>query len=363
MKEKIAFIAVGQAGGNIGSRLECKGYNVLYINTSKEDLDTLGNAKIKHHIKKGEGCNKDRIKAKQALIDDFDEVSRKIYDSLDKEFVYIIFSSGGGTGSGAGPMLADLLLGDIEDGVSGKLQNVGIITILPSLKEPVKTNINAYECFTELSKVEGLSGTFVLDNERGDKMVLNTQFVNTFASFLDIPNKHKSERGNIDKAEIMEALRTTGMIQLAQLPAKASTTEAVLEKLNNCIFAESEHDGIVKYITVSQAGNFDIDILQKEVGMPVDVFSTYNDHSTICCLSGLTYPKARLDKAYAMISDNKERVMRSMNANTSIEMKEGINFLQESARSKSVRESRRTRTSENKDVSRSNRRDILKKYI
>ena len=51
MKNKIAFIAVGQAGGNIGQLFERRGYTVLYINTSQEDLDTLEKAKFKYHIR------------------------------------------------------------------------------------------------------------------------------------------------------------------------------------------------------------------------------------------------------------------------------------------------------------------------
>ena len=47
MKEKIAFVAIGQAGGNIGQLLEEKGFNVLYLNTSEEDLATLDMAKHK----------------------------------------------------------------------------------------------------------------------------------------------------------------------------------------------------------------------------------------------------------------------------------------------------------------------------
>lgn len=367
MKNRVGFIAVGQAGGNIGIKLEQKGYKVLYINTSQEDLDTLGTAKFKHHIKNGEGCNKDRLKAKQALVDDFDEINRKIQEGIDTEFVYVIFSAGGGTGSGAGPMLADLLLGDIADGLS-KTKNVGIITILPGIKEPVKTNINAYECFTEISSIEGLSSAFIIDNNAGDKMVLNHQFVYTFTAFLDIPSKHKSERGNIDKAEIMETLRAAGMIKIVQIPAKESRTETVIEKLNDGMFAESEQDGIVKYITVSQAGNgFDIDVLQRETGMPVDVFMTYNEHSTICSLSGLTYPAKRLERTYQTVNENKDKVIRSMNASTKIEMKDGINILQSEARGKAVSEVRQRVVSDKNNDStqtrRASRRELLKKYM
>ena len=73
MKKKIAFIAIGQAGGNIGQLFEERGFSVLYLNTSEEDLSTLSGAKYKYHITGGEGCNKDRKKAKQLVIDDYDQ--------------------------------------------------------------------------------------------------------------------------------------------------------------------------------------------------------------------------------------------------------------------------------------------------
>ncbi len=364
MKSKIGFIAVGQAAGNIGLIFEQKGYQVFYINTSKEDLDTLPGAKFKHHIKDGEGCNKDRLKAKQALIDDFDSISRKISEGLSCDFVYIIFSSGGGTGSGAGPMLADLTLGDIAEGLL-QIQNVGVITILPALNEPIKANINSYECFSELSKIEGLASTIILDNTYGDKMMINHQFVNTFCSFLDIPNKHKSERGNIDKAEIMETIKATGMMQIIQIPEKESKTDVLLEKFNKGFYPALEGDGILRYLTISQAGSqLDLDIVQRNIGTPLDVFQTYNGHSTICAISGLTYPATRLNQIYEKVEANKEKVLQSLNANTQIELKEGINFLQETARTKPVKE-RRPVTAEN-NASKSSgisRRDIMKKYM
>ena len=78
MLDKIGFVAVGQAGGNIGRLFEARGFKVLYLNTSHEDLDTLKGVKYVHHIAGGEGCNKDRNKAKQLVIDDFENISREI---------------------------------------------------------------------------------------------------------------------------------------------------------------------------------------------------------------------------------------------------------------------------------------------
>lgn len=365
MKNKIGFIAVGQAAGNVGLILEQKGYKVLYINTSQEDLDTLSNAKFKHHIKDGEGCNKDRLKAKQALMDDFESISRKISEGLGAcEFVYVIFSSGGGTGSGAGPMLADLILGDMEEGLL-QIQNVGIITILPALDEPIKANINSYECFSELSQIDGLASSIILDNSFGDKIVINQKFVKTFTSFLEIPDKHKSERGNIDKAEIMETIKATGMMQIIQIPAKESKTDVLLEKLNKGFYPAPEGDGILRYLTISQAGvSINLGIVQMNVGTPLDIFQTYNEHSTIIGLSGLTYPATRLNQTYEKIEESRERVLHSLQANTQIELKEGINFLQETVRSKPVRERRRMVEDNNTPKSSgTSRRDIMKKYM
>ncbi|MDE6232920.1 MAG: hypothetical protein K2M60_06190, partial [Lachnospiraceae bacterium] len=280
MKNKIGFIAVGQAGGNLGLILEKKGYKVLYINTSREDLDTLPGAKFKHHIKDGEGCNKDRNKAKQALIDDFDNISRKIQEGLAAEIIYVVFASGGGTGSGAGPMLTELLINDIDAGAINA-GAAGVITVLPALNESIKSQINAYECLSELVQIEGLSSTMILDNNTGDKMALNHRFINTFTEFLEIPNKHKSERGNIDKAEIMETLKTFGMLQILQLNSKESRTDVLLDTLKKSMYPEPENDGVVKYMTISQTGNIDLDLIQREMGIPVDIFQTYNDRTTI----------------------------------------------------------------------------------
>lgn len=357
MKSKIGFIAVGQAGGNIGFLFEKSGYPVLYINTSEEDLGTLKEAKYKHHIKGGEGCNKDRMKAKQLIMEDFKVISRKVNDSLSCEFLYIIFASGGGTGSGAGPMLADLMVGEFED--SGSQTSVGIITILPALNESLKANINSYECFNELTQIEGLSSTIILDNDRLDKMALNHKFVKSFCSFLDIPIKHKSERGNIDKAEIIETLRARGMLQVTETPVQGSSTATVADSFRKGIYATLEDDGVIKYISISTAGNINIEQFQADIGVPIDIFRTYNEKSTICCLSGLSFPTTRLNLVYDKINDNKERITKVMQEPTN-QMK-NISFLDNiQTTSQPLRNRRSTSASSGNG---SSRRDIMNKYL
>lgn len=343
MNSKIGFIAVGQAGGNIGQLLEAAGYPVLYLNTSKEDLDTLKNAKHKYHIAGGEGCNKDRNKAKQLVIDDFDNIAAKIDEILNCEILFAVFAAGGGTGSGAGPMLVDLLL-------DGSNRYVGVITVMPAQTESIKSQINAYECFTELVQIEASAATFIIDNDKGDKMELNPKFVEAFNDFVDIPRNYRSDRGNIDVAEIMEALKAHGMAVV--MSYENSNIADILTGLVNNIFAPVELDKHIKYIAAALDDSIsDLADIQKNVGVPIDIFRAYADKAHLL-LSGLSYPKTRLDKIHTYISDNKEMIVNNLSTG-SIKLENDINFLNMTAASSAPSKTGRQQS----------RQEIMSRYL
>ncbi|SHO50150.1 FtsZ/tubulin family protein [Anaerocolumna xylanovorans] len=343
MKSKIAFVAVGQAGGNIGQLFEQKGFNVLYVNTSQEDLDTLEKAKFKYHIPNGEGCNKDRRKAKQLIMDDFDNIAEEIETKIKADLIFTIFASGGGTGSGAGPMLTDLL---IDEG-----RMIGTITIIPDTEESVKSHINSYECFSELTEISGTAACFILDNKSGDKLELNKEFAESFCSFLDIPEKHKSVKGNIDKAEIEETLKAHGMALVVR--QKATESAEIIKAIKDNHFAPIEADRAVKYITASMSGGVRMSDLEKAVGTPIDNFQTFNDEETICCISGLTFPQSRLDVVYNKVSDNEETIKKNLAATRETGMKKGVNFLDDLEPVQRKAEPKKPQS----------KRDIMSKYL
>lgn len=355
MKKKIGFVAIGQAGGNIGRLFEEKGFTVLYLNTSQEDLQTLKGAKYTYHIAGGDGCNKDRLKAKKLVAADFENINREIYEKMDVSIIYVIFAAGGGTGSGCGPMLIDLLVEDIAEH-PGRIHMVGAITILPGEQESIKAHINCYECFDELTQIDGIASTLVMDNSKGDRLCLNRRLVNAFINFIEIPNRCNDKRGNIDQAEIEEALKAKGMLAITEVPAKGNTTAAVtaavLESFKKSIFAPIEPDRVIKYISIAAAGEVDIGAMEKEVGIPVDVFQTYNDKSTICCLSGLNYPKKRLDAVYQKATEHQQLILKNLQATSESGMKKGVNFLTEA-----------TEKEADAPKPKLSRRDLMKKYM
>lgn len=322
MKKEIGFVAVGQAGGNVASLFEKKGYNVFYMNTSEEDLSTLQQSAHKYHIDGGEGCNKDRDKAKALLADSLDAVIKEITDKVKESMVYVVFASGGGTGSGIGPFLVDILQQETD-------KKVGAVTILPAESETIKSHVNAYECARELADIEDICGVFFLDNNSAvDKFTMNAVFVDMFDSFVSIPEQHKSIKGNIDRAEVKEVLQARGAILLSKLKKENSNTGKLIETFKNNIFAKVEPDKAIRYLAISHgAAGIDLASIQKEVGTYLDAFQTYNDNSTICCLSGLSYPFTRLIEIRDRVKANQKVIADNIKAVSVNRLDEDINFL------------------------------------
>lgn len=318
MYNKIGFVSIGQAGGNIGRLLEKRGFSVLYMNTSLEDLATLKDVKHKYHITGGEGCNKDRTKAKQLVVSDFDNIFSKINDTLKVEMIFVIFAAGGGTGSGAGPMLADML---IAEGV-----DVGIITILPSMTESIKTQINSYECFSELIRIENTGSCFILDNSKSlDRLNLNALFINAFCSYLQIPEKYHNKRGNIDKAEILESFKAHGMAKVKQY-SDTSITELV--NINKDIYAQMEHDKVIKYLVCAcDESVLNMKEITTVTGEPFDIFRAYTQKEAILLMSGLSYPMTRLETINERIQSNKDTIIKNLSSGLNASLTGSFDFL------------------------------------
>ncbi len=179
IRSDVGFVCIGQAAGNIGLLFEEKGYNVLYINTSSEDLALLKNAKHVYHVPNGEGCAKDRDKAKYHLANDIDHLLDLIETKVPQKNVFVVFASGGGTGSGISPYLLNILVEKFSTDEDGELSAnpaklFSAITILPSDSEPLQPAINSYSCCKEILDIENLGTVFFIDNNSmEDKMKIN----------------------------------------------------------------------------------------------------------------------------------------------------------------------------------------------
>ena len=272
MKNKIGFICIGQCGGNIGSLLEQQGYNCLFINTSREDLSTL-NSKYRFHIEGGEGCSHDRDKAIMLGKKNYRRIIEEVADKLyHQQLIYLCFSTGGGTGSGLSSIFLEML------NASFPAKHFGCIMVLPDENELPKPQYNSFQCYKEITNIDKLASVFTIDNNKGDKFILNQRFVNRFNKIINIP-AHVNLKGNIDNAELFKILTTRGAIFTANCSVSNpdNLTSAILKSCEQSdIFADLENDKQIMYMGLSLQHDINIADLQRTFGTPYDVFINYN---------------------------------------------------------------------------------------
>lgn len=301
-KNSILNISFGQGAGNIGQLMEQQGILNLAINTSKQDLDTL-NVKHKYLIKNGQGCGKDRNKSKKLVVNDFENILAVINNILDTnntiKHIFIGFTMGGGSGSGGGPMLAKLIANEYSN------INVCVYAVIPSKSEPFKAQYNACECYRELIKIENLGSMFFLDNNKHEnKFVINRYFVDDLVAFLKIPDEDKSLKGNIDIEEMNTILSCNLMINI-------SVTDENNHKVKPSILVDTECDGFVKYIALSNAKQNLLKDIQASVGYPLDAFYTFNNRKiNVIVLAGLSLPSSSMNEIFDLVNQRSTMITR-----------------------------------------------------
>lgn len=367
MRDEYGFLCIGQAAGNIGSQFEQLGYNVLYVNTSTEDLDLLKNSNHKYHVEGGEGCAKDRDKAKALLANDIDKLINLVRDKLPQKMIFTIFASGGGTGSGLSPYLLEILIEEFSDNAYDPSKRFAAITILPSDVEPLQPAINCYNCCKELLDIENLGCIFFIDNNsRPDKMQINREFVVGLDKILSIPETHKSTKGNVDRAEIKKVLfETAGMASFAVRSRECSNSPLLISALKKSIFAPIDDSGTVLYYVFSTTQEMDKSAIIAEFGEPLDTFSTYNDRDNIILMTGMKPPYDRLQKVSDRVKDKSSKFSASFDNVMDNKLENEIGIVRKTRKNKIVeKEEVDNETGEKKKVSapRPSARDMLQKY-
>lgn len=286
MKNSIGFLGIGQAGSNIALGFERLGYNTAYLNTSKEDLDSLKYAKHKIHIKGGEGASKNRQAVLQLAAESIDNILENITSILTQEYIVLIFSTGGGTGSGLGPAIASYF-GSIN-------RKVIIAAVLPDNKESPRTCENAYNTCVDISNLRNIGTVFLLDNANvEDKFALNDVFVKDIDNLLTLNNCSKF--GNIDKSEIKTMLAVPGLSIITRQSKAKSTAQFIISGLKNNIYANIEIKSPVVVGISTTNRSLDFDDIYCEIGYPYDDFRGISNANTLCIACGYQWPAQRLE--------------------------------------------------------------------
>ncbi len=318
------FLGVGQAGGNIANHAAKIGYRSIAINYSQRDLESLDQIDQKLKLVGSEGVGKKRDDAIKLMSHNIEMIQEFVINNFSTPAVEVIvvpFSTGGGTGSGVGPLLTDFL--------SSIMPNKVIVAcpILPDYSESMISQYNALKTSEELSGQD--VAVFPIDNQKARKhygkhqlyQTMNEKVVSLFDRMYEYTKKHSSD-GVLDKKDLLEILKTKGVgliaeVDLTQLNGEMNiSAESVIKKIqdswNQSAFVPPEHNKIMSAGIIFDAQNTLMDYMSQK-----DIFSCFNNHPTfiyegiyhnqkgkvLTMITGLSMYKARLNKIEKLIQE------------------------------------------------------------
>lgn len=332
---RIGMLGIGNAGNQVlvSAKTIMPDVPLFAINCSKQDIATLPKDIKSLVIGDGKGAGKDRKEAKKSLsvsaqkLFTENEDIKNFIESVD--FLFIVSSTGGGSGSGISLMISKI--------ISKLFPNVTVVSvgILPSLKEALSSQVNTLEYLQELytnldSHTYLLYDNNKLSNLPSYKMMdeINLQVakdINVLRGYYNLATKYAS----IDDKELGLILRTPGRILVASLydiketDIDESTGDVVFENMLMCDLKKAGHvemqnDKIINRFAVitnlsqNLFEKFDTSVpfLQKNIGTPVESFEhlKINDerklpNNIFVILSGATKVNERIIKINNKIDD------------------------------------------------------------
>lgn len=302
MDKKIVIIGIGNCGSQIANLANKKYpelFDTVYINTSESDLAMVADqTPLKFKIGKRdevEGSGKNREKMKEYLKKDIGIIlgNEELQNCIaEKKYAFICSSAAGGTGSGAAPVLFEVMRQIFPD------THFILITVLPQIKASLMEQGNCLDFLNELYNEDklGANTTYMIyDNEtvadlpatEGLKVVNNeiVEDLKILAGLDNFPTPYES----IDEADLESIITTPGRLLVARINKNltekvmedASLDKMIVQGIKRSCHAETNRDnqvirwGIITYFTeqVNALYKPDLEGLLKFLGEPAERFN------------------------------------------------------------------------------------------
>lgn len=335
IEKKIALIGLGNAGGNV-----VKLYGQMYpgtadrivINTSETDMSKFSTSDYEYSIRMGEldgtGGNHDVAKTvamnlmREKVVDD----PRFIELLAGKEYVFVIGSTAGGTGSGMLPVVYQVI-----SKVLRVADKVIAVCILPENGLTVdrldNTLLNQSELYSDPDATY-----MVYDNSRFSEVSsfelrekVNKEIVDDIAVFTGI-DLLQSDYNNIDAEDMMSLMSLPGRIVIVRCNTNRQINHNDIEARilydldHRTAHAILNEDKIVgSYGLIANLSKTDIEglnetlpVIRERIGEPISTFMNLSDQETgskvIFIMSGLAKPAARLFELSELLAAKKEKI-------------------------------------------------------
>ena len=327
----VGVIGIGNAGSQVAALARDElGVEAIAINSSEKDLETLPSSIRRIMIGDRKGAGKERMSAKVFLKESIisiieDDDNKSVFKN---DILFIISSTGGGTGSGASILLASVVK---EVFPSTKVIVVGI---LPTIKEALSTQVNTLEYLQELYKTLEDPTYILYDNEKLAKEPSTVMMQKINKSIVDDINvirgyyNNSTRFSSIDEKDMTNIISTTGRIAIASLTDikekdidEVSLEDLLINEFKTNTHCEIQRDKIVKrtgiIVNLSDRLNdrFDTHIphVQEFLGAPVEEFEhivinqdRHMENNIFLIAAGLTQINDRLSKINDRIDEINE---------------------------------------------------------
>lgn len=336
----LGVIGIGQGGGNIANIFSKHDYPTLAINYSSSDLATCNYIEHKLQLVGSEGVGKQRDKAKQLMNQNWETAIsfvRNHFSQPSIQLIFVIFTTGGGSGSGVSPLFVHLLSHELDDKV------IVACPILPSEQESTISQINTLNCLKELSELDVC--ILPIDNSQL-KTNRNQLFQEINQKFFSLVNdlirqtKEYSILGNLDEKDLINLFDTPGFSMISQAtitnlsnPIKLTNhavSQEILKSWEHSIFTPPNREKILKLGIIFKGQEnlmqmIDIqEINELFQNQPLDVFEGYytsEKDSIYTILSGLKFNKQRLSEIENKTIQQIEIITNVMNESNQINVK------------------------------------------
>ena len=329
----VGIIGCGNAGNQVCA-LCAKKYPdipVIAINCSENDMNTLPTGVTKILIGDGKGAGKNREEAKTFLqnsIMEFvgDPDIKKILSELD--LVFIVSSTGGGTGSGIA-----ILLTNVINAVSQSYEKPVFpisVGVLPTIDEALSTQANTLSYLTELYEISESPTYMLYDNDKYSKLpTVQTltkvneaivEDINVLRCYFNNPTTYNS----IDERDAMTLITTPGRLVVASLfdvkekdcDDDETLEDKLMSELKKNAHAELQLDrivnrtGLIVNLSESMLTRFDTHVpkVQKMIGSPIEEFEHIYVNPDRKLPNNVFYIASGLTPINDRISKTKDRV-------------------------------------------------------
>lgn len=340
--KQVVIIGVGNCGNQVAWLAEQKYptlFDTIYINTSDNDLSMVKSENsLKFKIGDQEevkGSGKNRTKMKEYLEGDIkkilssDELTNCI---IGKKYAFIVVSAAGGTGSGAGPVLLDVMRQCYPD------INFILVGVLPKIKSSLMELGNTLEFLDELYNILGDSTTYMMyDNETTSELpptvslsTVNECIVEDIRVLTGVDN-FATPYESIDEADMESIITTPGRLIVTRVTKKltekvmedSSLDDMIIKSIKQSCHAETDRNkrvirwGIITFFTeaVNKMYSPELEKVQEFIGTPVERFNhnainSTNENANFLYMiaSGLSPINDRVEK----ITDRIEELKKSL---------------------------------------------------